>query len=83
MKKLLILLFLFSCAKKGTSVKVDNNLDDFSVTLLFEYEGYKVVRFYDDGGYKYFSTCNGTVNYTETYQCGRSRCSRNESIQTN
>lgn len=41
------------------------NNHNFNVELLFEIDGCKVYRF-DDGGYKYFTTCKGSVSWDET-----------------
>lgn len=66
-KKLFILsviLFftLMSCytgrpLKKG---KAENN-NTYTVEYLFEHEGCKVYRFYDEGTYIYFTNCTGNV----------------------
>jgi hypothetical protein len=54
-------LTLSSCTYEAKSiVKTDNS--KFNVELLFEIDGCKVYRFFDNG-YKYFTTCNGSVSY--------------------
>lgn len=65
MKKVLIgltlsLVLFTSCKREPTEVVTTNN-KNFYVELLFEVDGCKVYRFWD-GGYKYFTTCNGSVN---------------------
>ena len=65
MKKVLIgltlgLILFTSCKREPTEV-VETNNNSFNVELLFEVDGCKVYRFWD-GGYKYFTTCNGIVN---------------------
>ena len=65
MKKVLIgltlSLFLTSCFGEPTKV-VETNNNDFDVELLFEIDGCRVYRFWDRG-YKYFTTCNGSVEW--------------------
>ena len=65
MKKVLIgltlSLFLTSCFGEPTEV-VETNNNDFDVELLFEIDGCRVYRFWDRG-YKYFTTCNGSVEW--------------------
>ncbi len=36
-----------------------NNNETYKVSYLFEHEGCKVYRFYDVGGYVYFTNCKG------------------------
>ena len=66
MKKILFLglasvLFL-SCQREGIEeLKTDNV--NYKVDLLFEVDGCKVYRFWDSGGYKYFTTCDGSVTH--------------------
>jgi len=65
MKKVLIgltlgLILFTSCKREPTEV-VETNNNNFNVELLFEVDGCKVYRFWDVG-YKYFTTCNGSVN---------------------
>lgn len=66
MKKVLIgltlgLILFTSCKREPTEVVKTNNTN-FNIELLFEVDGCKVYRFWDDG-YKYFTTCNGSVNW--------------------
>ena len=41
------------------------NNDTYNVSYLFEHEGCKVYRFYDNGHYVYFTNCNGDVTSVE------------------
>jgi hypothetical protein len=65
MKKILFLglisvLFL-SCRREGIEeLKTDNA--NYNVELLFEVDGCKVYRFWDEG-YKFFTTCDGSVSH--------------------
>ena len=65
MKKILFLglisvLFL-SCRREGIEeLKTDNA--NYNVELLFEVDGCKVYRFWDNG-YKYLTTCDGSVTH--------------------
>jgi hypothetical protein len=79
MKKILFLglisvLFL-SCQREGIEeLKTDNV--NYRVELLFEVDGCKVYRFWDNG-YKYFTTCNGSVTHKSN-----DKNSKNLEIQT-
>ncbi|WP_163322946.1 DUF4884 domain-containing protein [Draconibacterium mangrovi] len=59
-----LLLGLTACSSfeqlPVTTNKTDNN-DSYYVSYLFEYEGCKVYRFYDQGEYVYFTNCRGDV----------------------
>lgn len=66
MKKVLFgltlsLVLFTSCKREPTEVVTTNN-KNFHVELLFEVDGCKVYRFWDHG-YKYFTTCNGSVEW--------------------
>lgn len=66
MKKVIIgltlgLILFTSCRRESTEV-VETNNKNFNVELLFEVDGCKVYRFWD-GGYKYFTTCEGSVEW--------------------
>lgn len=39
---------------------------DYQVTFLFEVDGVKVYKFYDDSHYVYFTNANGKTEYTYT-----------------
>ncbi|MDR3057009.1 MAG: DUF4884 domain-containing protein [Prevotella sp.] len=57
---LLVGFIFFSCSSGRPIAKVpsDNNTT-YKVDYLFEHEGCKVYRFYDNGHYVYFTNCNG------------------------
>ena len=78
MRKLLIVLCLglFGCANEPISRTYTNN-NEIHVELLFEHDGCKVYRFYD-GGYKYYTDCRGSVQWTEQH----GKTSSNEENQT-
>lgn len=70
MKKILlylpiIILFisLYSCITTGTPItkKPAENNKTYNVEYLFENDGCKVYRFYDNGNYVYFVNCNGSA----------------------
>lgn len=73
MKKLILiaLLFMFiGCKKEGLSSEQTNN-SNFRVELLFEHDGIKIYRFYDQSGYHYFTktqTINNIAIGKSTYQ---------------
>lgn len=58
-----LVLTLLSCKRAGKAIIPTNN-DNFEVELLFEADGCKVYRFKDLGEYKYFSTCQGSVEWS-------------------
>jgi len=78
MKTLLLLLLTVSCAGEGIPTSQNGALGNFNVQRLFETEGCVVYRFYD-ARYRYFTNCNGAVNYSAS--CGKN-CTRNEEIPT-
>lgn len=59
---LLIIIFVVSCARAG--IPIDNAFSpagtDFSIRFLFEVDGVRVYRFFDDGHFRYFSIGNGS-----------------------
>jgi len=71
MKKRLIIIALFvitvltSC-KKDAKEKVVTNNKSFDVELLFEVDGCKVYRFEDQGRPRYFTTCQGSISWSES-----------------
>lgn len=71
MKKYSILLLsivaLNGCIESAKSV-VETDNPGIKVEFLFEKDGCKVYRF-KDGGYKYFTTCQGSTSWTES--CGK------------
>lgn len=69
MKKTFIffaLIFIISCTRPAKETVTSDN-PSFQVELLFEVDGCKVYRFTDNGGYKYFSNCNGAVTWNERH----------------
>lgn len=64
MKKLFIVLFVFtciSCAKEGTPVPSQNAKSDFEIEFLFEQDNVKIYRFRDKGRTRYFATGTGRM----------------------
>ena len=65
MKKVIISLtlglFLLTGCRKDFEI-IETNNKDFNVEFLFEIDGCKVYRFWDHG-YKYFTTCEGSVEW--------------------
>lgn len=80
MKKLLsiflIAIIFTSCVKKAEKKMITSN-NNFHVELLFEHEGCKVYRFLDDG-YKYYTTCEGSVEWSHK----EGKTNKYDSIQT-
>lgn len=83
MKKILIIIsfgLLASCDEPNRGVEVlKTNNSEFDVHLLFEVDGCKVYRFMDYGRERYFSNCNGSVEWTES--CGKN-CTRDVQVPT-
>lgn len=73
-------LVLINCTKKGEPVKISDAKDDFEVQRLFTRDNCTVYRFYDNGYYRYFTNCSGSTMTTQSYQCGKMRCTRPEEI---
>lgn len=63
---MLVLLLLTSCEREAKE-KVETSNPLFNVELLFEVDGCKVYRFEDGGRTRYFTTCQGSVNWSERY----------------
>lgn len=81
MKVLLISLCIFilcACARDGLETKSTKN-PNFSVTFLFEHDGIKVYRFYDEGKYHWFTSKGETIN-PYSYHLGKIRHTENENI---
>lgn len=68
-------LMLAACAKDPISRAPSSN-PNLTVALLFEYEGCKVYRFYDNR-YVYYTNCQGETAWSETHHCGKG-CVRTE-----
>lgn len=71
---------ILSCAKEPIDTKPSSN-KDVPVSLLFEYEGCKIYRFYDDR-FHYFTNCTQTIS-TQSTSCGKG-CTKyyDEKIET-
>lgn len=71
-KNLLIvsLVSLCSCTVQQPLVVADSdNNKTYAVAYLFEHDGCKVYRFYDQGRYVYFTNCNGeAITTTDSTQ---------------
>jgi len=61
MRYLLFLILLCGCAREPIRTEKTNN-DKFEVSFLFEYEGIRVYRFYDDGRYHWFTNKGEVIN---------------------
>ena len=66
MIKRIIIAILFSvvfigCTKPGHIVIPNDSKADFEIEYLFECDGVKMYRFYDNGRYRYFTTGNGRM----------------------
>ena len=64
MKRTLAMLFvavLPGCMGVPITSKNPGNNKTYTVEYLFEYDGCKVYRFYDRGGYVNFTNCKGDV----------------------
>lgn len=70
MKKYLLILLIGFGGCKEQAIEVVESKGNVNVELLFEIDGCKVYRFYD-GGYKYFSNCNGVTSWDETRTTGK------------
>lgn len=76
MKIILLILsaaLILSCYKQGETVEVQNAKDSFSVQLLFEKDGVKVYRFFDDGRSRYFTVGNGSFAPQDQAAGGKSK----------
>ncbi len=58
---MVFILIIPSCGSIPISEAPPKNNSTYNVSYLFEYEGIKVYRFYDNGRYVYFTNCNGEV----------------------
>jgi hypothetical protein len=65
MKYLLIIaIVLFcSCEKDAEKPSIATSNGAISISMLFEHEGCKVYRFYDNGNAIYYTDCRGKVEY--------------------
>lgn len=67
---ILLSVVFVSCTKPGHSVIPNDNRADFEIKYLFECDGIKMYRFYDNGRYRYFTTGNGRMT-SSTYVNGK------------
>jgi hypothetical protein len=59
----IVIAFLFSCSAQIPIAKqAAVNNKTYDVDYLFEHDGCKVYRFYDNGDYIYFTNCTGEVS---------------------
>ena len=58
---ILLSVMFVSCTKPGHSVLPNDNRADFEIEYLFECDGVKMYRFFDNGCYRYFTTGNGRM----------------------
>jgi hypothetical protein len=56
-------LVICGCASDPVSTTTTNN-KDVQVSLLFEHNGVKVYRFYDNGSYVYYADARGSTMRT-------------------
>nr|WP_321354878.1 DUF4884 domain-containing protein [uncultured Draconibacterium sp.] len=56
-----LLLLVSACPEIPLTIKSPDNNPTYNVEYLFEYDGCKVYRFYDQGEYIYFTNCQGDV----------------------
>jgi len=62
---ILLALILLGCANDPISTKSTNN-PDVRVSLLFEHDGIKVYRFYDNGNYIYYTDARGRTTWNQS-----------------
>ena len=69
-----IAINLFSCTAgiPLTNTPSENN-KTYRVQYLFQHDGCKVYRFYDEGHYVYFTNCNGQTTSIEKDSTGTPR----------
>lgn len=58
---ILLSVVFIGCTKPGQPVVPNDNRADFKIEYLFECDGVKMYRFYDNGRYRYFTTGNGRM----------------------
>jgi len=57
----LVLAILFTSCKREALRNDKTNNKDFQVDFLFEHNGIKMYRFFDEGHYHYFTSKNETI----------------------
>lgn len=65
-----LFLILFSCANDPQAT-FDLNNSEIRLDLLFEHDGCKVYRFYDNGQAVYWSDCRGHLQTSHYQQTGK------------
>jgi uncharacterized lipoprotein YehR (DUF1307 family) len=63
----LVSVLLTSCGPREPIKEVSTNNPEYNVQLLFEVDGCKVYRFADSGRILYFTTCQGSISWSETH----------------
>lgn len=71
----IISLILLGCTKDPISTEITQNIN-FTVDFLFEKDGCKIYRFYDNGRSHYYTNCTETIS---VQYCGKA-CEYNENI---
>lgn len=64
-----VILAFISCGKPAQESSPTTN-PQFKAEMLFEHDGCRVYRFYDDGAV-YFTTCRGDVSWKTSHPCGK------------
>lgn len=75
-------LLAAGCGEKAIGIDPTNNAA-VNVERLFDHDGCTVYRFHDYGHPRYYVRCRdqpARTEWTETYQCGKSQCSRAQSV---
>ncbi len=62
------MILLTGCAKEPLNTHKTNN-NNFEISFLFEYEGIKVYRFFDDGRYHWFTSKDTCINTQKSVRC--------------
>ena len=74
------ILILASCAMKPIETRTTNNSNGGKVDVLFDFDGIRMYRFYDDGHYVYFAkVLNGART---TWQQSKGKTTRYVSVET-
>ena len=64
---IILLLAAVSCSVKRPLVtEPAHNNQTYNVSYLFEHDGCKVYRFWDDGQYVYFTNCTGSTSTAQS-----------------
>jgi hypothetical protein len=68
---LLSVVLAAGCAREPIGEPIHTNNPDLQLAFMFEHEGCRVYRFYDQGYARYFSDCRGSVSGGENHTCGK------------